>query len=58
MRLTGNEQIVAFNLDFNSQASEGIGDDSQVPNSHIFDSHTIAYHGCHADERPHLNHVW
>ena len=57
MRLTRNQQIVVLDLNFHSEPTECIGYDAKVFQRNVLDADAVAHHGCHADERPHLDHV-
>ena len=55
--LSRNEKIVARHLDFDAEASEGVGDDAEVFQRHVFDGDAVADHRRHTDERADFNHI-
>ena len=50
-------EVVAVDLNLNTEAAEGIGDDAEVVDRDVLDADAVAAHGSHADERADLNHV-
>ena len=57
MVLLRYHKVVAIHLHMHSQAAEGVGDDAQIGQRHVFDAYAVPHHGCHPDERAHLYHV-
>ena len=57
VRLAWNKKVVAIHLHLHAQSAEGIGNDAEVFQRHVFDADASSTHRCHTDKRAHLNHV-
>ena len=57
VRLSRNENIVAFHLDFDAEALKCVGNDAEVLERHVFDGDADADHRRQADERADFNHI-
>ena len=57
VRLSWNENVVAFHLDFDAEALKCVGNDAEVFERHVFDGDAVADHCRQADERADFNHI-
>ena len=55
--LARHKEVVILDFHLDAHATEGIGNDAEVLERHVFDADAVTTHGCQADERTHLNHV-
>ena len=57
MLLSWNKKVIALLFNLHAKSPERVGNDAKVLYRHIFYSDTVAYHGCHADERAYFYHI-
>ena len=57
MLVVWHKEVVALYVDVYSQSFKGVGYQSEVLYGYVLNANALSNHGCHADKRPHFNHV-